>query len=55
MIYGIVAGFVLACVASLPLVLMRKASMKSAIPLGPALIAGAFLVVAFQLVPADLR
>jgi leader peptidase (prepilin peptidase)/N-methyltransferase len=54
-IYGILAGFVLASVASLPLVFAGRASMKSAIPLGPALIAGAFVVVAFQLVPSYLR
>jgi leader peptidase (prepilin peptidase) / N-methyltransferase len=54
-IYGLLAGFVLASVASLPLVALRKASMKSAIPLGPALIAGAFLVVGFHLVPSYLR
>ena len=54
-VYGLLAGFVLASVASLPLVALRKASMKSAIPLGPALIAGAFLVVGFHLVPSYLR
>jgi leader peptidase (prepilin peptidase)/N-methyltransferase len=50
-LYGLLAGFVLASVASLPLVLARRATMKSAIPLGPALIAGTFVVAAFQLVP----
>jgi leader peptidase (prepilin peptidase)/N-methyltransferase len=54
-IYGILAGFILASVASLPLVALRRASMKSAIPLGPALILGTFVVVAFQLVPSYLR
>jgi leader peptidase (prepilin peptidase)/N-methyltransferase len=55
LIYGMLAGFVLASIVSLPLVLVRRASMKSAIPLGPALIAGAFVVVAFELVPSYLR
>jgi leader peptidase (prepilin peptidase)/N-methyltransferase len=54
-IYGLLAGFVLASIASLPLVLMRRASMKTPIPFGPALIAGAFVVVAFTLVPSYLR
>ncbi len=54
-VYGMLAGFVIASIVSLPLVLMRRASMKSAIPLGPALILGAFLVFAFQLVPSALR
>jgi leader peptidase (prepilin peptidase)/N-methyltransferase len=54
-VYGLLAGFVLASIVSLPLVAMRRASMKTAIPLGPALIVGAFLVFAFRLVPSYLR
>jgi leader peptidase (prepilin peptidase)/N-methyltransferase len=54
-IYGMVAGFVLASVVSVPMLLLRRASMKSAIPLGPALILGTFLVAAFDLVPSTLR
>ena len=39
---------------SLPFVALRRASMRSAIPLGPALVAGALLVLAFDLVPGSL-
>ncbi|HSY15825.1 MAG TPA: A24 family peptidase [Jatrophihabitantaceae bacterium] len=53
-LYGIMAGFVLACLVSLPLLLSKRANMKSAIPLGPSLIVGAFLVAAFDLVPGYL-
>ena len=42
-LYGLAAGFVLAAVAVVPLVALRRATMKSPIPLGPALIAGALL------------
>ena len=44
--FGIVAGFVLSALVTLPLVLAKRLTMKSAIPLGPALIAGALLVAA---------
>jgi leader peptidase (prepilin peptidase)/N-methyltransferase len=53
-LYGILAGFVLAAAFSLPMVLVRRVSMKTAIPLGPSLIVGALLVTAFRLVPATL-
>ncbi len=44
--YGISAGFVLGALAALPLLLARRATMRSALPFGPALIAGALLVAA---------
>ncbi len=53
-LYGIVAGFVIASLASLPLMALRRATLKTAIPLGPALIFGALLVSAFRLVPTAL-
>lgn len=53
-LYGVLVGFVLASLACLPLVLARRATMKSAIPLGPALVAGTFLVAGFALVPSYL-
>ncbi|MBV9592956.1 MAG: prepilin peptidase, partial [Actinobacteria bacterium] len=53
-LYGMLLGFVIASVVSLPFVALRRASMRSAIPLGPALVAGALLVLAFDLVPGSL-
>jgi leader peptidase (prepilin peptidase)/N-methyltransferase len=53
-IYGIAAGFLLASLAVLPLVAVGRATMKSPIPLGPALIIGSLTVAAFDLVPAAL-
>jgi len=44
--YGIFAGFVLGAVVAMVMLTSRRASMKSAIALGPALIAGALLVAA---------
>jgi leader peptidase (prepilin peptidase)/N-methyltransferase len=43
---GFAVGVLLAAVAAMALVAARRASMKSAIPLGPALIAGALAVAA---------
>jgi leader peptidase (prepilin peptidase)/N-methyltransferase len=53
-LYGILAGFVLASLLSLPLVMVRRLSMRSLIPLGPSLLVGALLVLAFRLVPNSL-
>jgi leader peptidase (prepilin peptidase)/N-methyltransferase len=53
-LYGLLAGFLVAAAVSLPMVLTRRANMKTAIPLGPALILGALLVAAFRLVPSSL-
>jgi len=50
--YGVFAGFVLGAVLALLLMLSRRASMKTAIPFGPMLIAGPLLVLAFDLVPS---
>jgi leader peptidase (prepilin peptidase)/N-methyltransferase len=44
--YGISAGFVLGALAAVPLMLRRRATMRTALPFGPALIAGTFLVAA---------
>ena len=43
-IYGVFAGFVLGALMPLPLLATRRASLKTCIPFGPALIAGALLV-----------
>lgn len=44
--YGISAGFVVGALASLVLVVSGRATMRSPVPFGPALIAGALLVAA---------
>jgi len=54
-LYGILGGFVLATIVSAPLLILRRASMKSFIPFGPAMIFAAFLVAAFDLAPSSLR
>ncbi len=46
--YGITAGFVLGALAALPLLISRRATMRSALPFGPALIAGTLLVAALS-------
>jgi len=50
--YGIFAGFVLGAVAGLSLIALRRAGMKTHLPFGPAMIVGALIVLAFDLVPA---
>ena len=51
--YGLLGGFVIASLASLGLVISRRATLKTAIPFGPALILGALLVAGFGLVPGS--
>jgi leader peptidase (prepilin peptidase) / N-methyltransferase len=51
---GLMAGFVVGALVSLPLLLTRRVGLKTALPFGPALVAGALLVSAFGLVPAAL-
>jgi leader peptidase (prepilin peptidase)/N-methyltransferase len=53
-VYGILAGFGLAALVALALVFSGRLTMKSALPLGPALLLGALVVLAFRLVPASL-
>ena len=44
--YGLFAGFVVGAVVALVLVATRRASLRTSLPFGPALIAGAFTVAA---------
>lgn len=50
-LYGIMAGFGVGALVSIGLLLARRATLKTAIPLGPALVVGALLVAALRLVP----
>ena len=50
--YGIFGGFVLGALASIVLLATGRATRKTAIPFGPALIAGPLVVLVFDLVPA---
>jgi leader peptidase (prepilin peptidase)/N-methyltransferase len=43
LLWGIVAGFVLGAVVSLALVVARRATVRTAVPFGPALLVGALL------------
>ena len=51
---GVVGGFCVGALASLVLLFTRRVSLSTAVPFGPALVAGALLVSAFGLVPAGL-
>jgi leader peptidase (prepilin peptidase)/N-methyltransferase len=50
--YGIFAGFLLGAVIGVAIIGSRRGGMKTAIPFGPMLIAGALIVLAFGLVPS---
>ena len=45
-LYGMMAGFLVASVGVIPLLVTRRATMKSAIPFGPAMVLGALCVMA---------
>lgn len=49
--YGIFAGFVLGAVLAVVLLAGRRATLKTAIPFGPALLLGALAVLAFRIPP----
>ena len=48
--YGIFAGFLLGALLALPLVATGRATLRSPVPFGPPLVAGALIVAAFGLV-----
>jgi leader peptidase (prepilin peptidase)/N-methyltransferase len=53
--YGIFGGFVLGSLVSIVLLIMRKATLKTALAFGPMLLLGALLVLAFDISPSLVR
>lgn len=53
--YGIFGGFVLGALVSVVLLVMRKATMKTALAFGPMLLVGALIVLAFDLSSSLVR
>jgi leader peptidase (prepilin peptidase)/N-methyltransferase len=51
---GVIGGFCVGTLMSLALLVTRRVRLRTAVPFGPALVAGALLVSAFGLVPAGL-
>lgn len=49
--YGIFGGFVLGALVAVVMLVMRRATMKTALAFGPMLLLGALLVLAFNLTP----
>lgn len=50
--YGLFGGFVLGTLVALPLLAMRRATMKTALAFGPMLLLGALVVLAFDITPS---
>ena len=48
-LWGTLAGFVLSAVVSLVLLALRRASLRTALPFGPFMLAGAWLVIGAHL------
>jgi leader peptidase (prepilin peptidase)/N-methyltransferase len=51
---GVIGGFGIGTLMSLALLITRRVRLRTTVPFGPALVAGALLVSAFGLVPAAL-
>jgi leader peptidase (prepilin peptidase)/N-methyltransferase len=52
--YGVFAGFLFGTIVALPLLVTGRASARTAIALGPMLLLGALVVLAFDIAPGLL-